>query len=450
MTLEEIFGEASQGEDLVSRAATSARIFIRSHMQLTLDSEGATGRRLTAREALDAYGLALLETVVEEGGVGVITDASEPAKTLSERRRKLRLSKRKLAQAAQVSVDDVTNAETPGEVVPFRTIERLAQALALDERKIGLAGAAHGDHALGTRLRELRNNDDRQGDFITTVTDAAWVVARQSELSRVLGADRDMKSAFGRKNSQYGTQIWRQGYSLAERTREILGLEARAPIENISKLAQDTLGIPVIDTGLSADIAGATVLVGSSRGIVLNTEGANRNILVRRMTIAHELGHLLWDPDNQLEAVRVDDSADLGRRDIRDAVEARANAFAIALLAPLEAVRALYAERGDFHDTVAAIADRFGITALAAAHHLANVCDLRADEVSRVRKATATVTRKWEMREIRDNLLKARVPSSRGNRFALLTMQAVRKNLITLDTAASWLKIEKHLLTDLF
>jgi len=447
--LSRIFGPESKGGTAQERAKTSSRMFVRSQVQLALDSPEATGRRITALEALDAYGLELLEQVVEDGGVGLVTNPSEPSQTIAERRRAMRLSKRVVASEAGVSVDDLTNAETAGAVIPIRGLENIAQVLALDERRLGLSGIGHGDNELALRLRELKQVEERDDEFVAQLAGAAWVIARQTELSEKLSADRNKKSLFRSKSKDYNPPVWEKGYVLAETTRIRLGLDASAPIESVYKLAQDELGIPIIDMELPAEIAGATVLNGSARGVVLNKTGANRNVLVRRMTLAHELCHLLWDPDRELERVRVDESADLGRRQIRDLVEARANAFAVALLAPRAAVLQTHGGQS-VYDTVSRIAETFGISPSAAANHVANVCHLDPRDLSRSPTASAAVTRLWDRREIQDNIITGHVPDSRGGRFALLTVQAVRKRLISVDTAAAWLKIDKRLIADLF
>ncbi len=76
--------------------------------------------------------------------------------------------------------------------------------------------------------------------------------------------------------------------------------------------------------------------------MAINTQGLNGNVWVRRFTMAHELGHLLWDPDQRLQSLRVDTYRDLEEDPVQrpglDPVEARANAFAIELLAPQEYV----------------------------------------------------------------------------------------------------------------
>jgi Zn-dependent peptidase ImmA (M78 family) len=451
MNFSEIFGPESKGDDAARRAATSSRVFVRSQIQLALDSAGATGRRLSATEALDTFGLDFLAQVADNGGAGIVKDSAEPARTFVNRRRVLRLSKRSLATAAGVTVEDITAAETPGEIVGIRTLEQIAQTLALDERRIGLAGGMQGDGAFGTRLRELRSNEERDESFIVALCDAAWVICRQQELSRKLSADHDLKSSFTKKSGDYSSPIWRKGYELAERTRKILKIDALAAIASMEALAQDQLGIPVVDAELEEGVAGATVLNAEARGIVLNNKGANKNILVRRMTLAHELGHLLWDPEHQLERVRVDDSADLRRRDIHDSIEGRANAFAVAFLAPLAAVKALYAQQDDNEPaTITLLVERYGLSASAAAQHLANVCNLGPQPAARPREAGPVVQRKWLESERQPSLVAGHVPASRGGRFAQLTLQAVRKKLISPDCAASGLRIDKRLLTDLF
>lgn len=447
--LQAIFGLEAVGATPEEVARNSKVSFVRSHMQLALDSESATGRRFTAFEALRSFGLDTLARVAEDGGVGIIHDASEVAKTIAERRKNLRLTKRSLASAAGVSVDDVTAAETAGMVLPIRTLEKIYQALALDERKIGLSNAK-GDSALVTRLREISQTGERDDSFITTLTEAAWVIARQTELSNFLQADNDLKTKFLNKSLDYGENIWSKGYALAERTRNILGIAPQDPINSIYSLCQDVLGIPVVEVNFENHVAGATVMNGNARGIVVDVDGVNRNVLVKRMTIAHELGHHLWDPTDQLERVRVDVRADLQRRDIRDRVEARANAFAVALLAPRAAVRRISAEEQDDQATIARIVEEYGISPMAAVDHFRNVCGKGHDFEGRSRSAPSLVVKAWALNEKQENLITGHAPRSRGGRFALLTIQAARKKFITLDTAAAWLKIDQKLLQDLF
>ena len=144
-------------------------------------------------------------------------------------------------------------------------------------------------------------------------------------------------------------------------------------------LAEDVLGVPVIQARLPNEIAGATVAVTSEdgceyRGIVLNTVGQNENVWVRRATLAHEIGHLLHDPDDRLERIRVDTyemNGDNPQGGLTDYVEQRANAFAIALLAPLEAVR-LMAGTPISGESISRIMRQFGLSLTSARFHVSN------------------------------------------------------------------------------
>jgi Zn-dependent peptidase ImmA (M78 family) len=125
-------------------------------------------------------------------------------------------------------------------------------------------------------------------------------------------------------------------------------MDQEQAIESLKTLLEEQLKIPVVQQALHERFAGATEANGNSRGIVVNERGHNANVWVRRMTLAHELGHLLWDPDTRLNQLTVDEYAGLeaayhtgrGRADV---VEMRANAFAVALLAPPDGITKIVA-----------------------------------------------------------------------------------------------------------
>ena len=65
------------------------------------------------------------------------------------------------------------------------------------------------------------------------------------------------------------------------------------------KLLEEMLNIPVVQARLNEFIAGITIDTqggGGEKvcGFILNTVGENTNVLVRRTTLAYELGHFLW------------------------------------------------------------------------------------------------------------------------------------------------------------
>jgi Zn-dependent peptidase ImmA (M78 family) len=139
------------------------------------------------------------------------------------------------------------------------------------------------------------------------------------------------------------------------------------------RLVEQVIGIPILQVELPQWISGATVVSDEHRGIVLNTKGATQNVLIRRATLAHELGHLLYDPASALQNLRVDSERDIvaAADTLGDYVEQRANAFAIAFLAPPEAVRMLVQPPFDVED-VRRVMREFGIGPAAARFHIGN------------------------------------------------------------------------------
>src|SRR5262249_7312640 len=124
---------------------------------------------------------------------------------------------------------------------------------------------------------------------------------------------------------------------------------------------------------LNKKFAGATIANGKDRGIAINELGMNANVWVRRMTLAHELCHLLWDPDEKLDRLKVDDYEDIDpAKDKIDPVEIRANSFAVDFLAPREAVRSIYSSLGDAKKAIGEVVHKYGISVTAAKYHVRN------------------------------------------------------------------------------
>ena len=212
------------------------------------------------------------------------------------------------------------------------------------------------------------------------------------------------------------------------------------------ELVEEKLGIPVIQARLPNRIAGATVMTTNDdgdevRGVVLNTVGENENVWIRRATLAHELGHLLYDPDERLQNVRVD-SYDDSQRDPQaystDYVEQRANAFAIALLAPNEGVRQL-APPPISEESVYNVMHTFGISQTAARYHIAN-CHYRNFNVPQgiiesepSDEQTAAENFTVDYFPLNDT------PEQRRGRFAGMVATAYQENFISAHTGALYL-----------
>jgi Zn-dependent peptidase ImmA (M78 family)/transcriptional regulator with XRE-family HTH domain len=446
--LDRVFGAESSGVTPSDRARSSVRAFVRGQTMLAEASEGATGRVLSAAEALQSFGFLTLSTAVEEGQAPLVHDRDEPARTLRRQRESLGYTAEHLAKLAEVTVADVTKAETPGAISSIQILERLAPPLAIDERILGFADQVSAAE-LGVRLRQLACSEGAtrlSPAAVAALAESAWVIARQKSLLSLIGApDAGMADRFGTEDD-YSFPTYERGYELAARARQILDLGQGAPIKSMRGLISDTLGIPLVQTKLGKGLAGATIENGTARGIVVNIEGDNQNVWVRRMTLAHELGHLLFDPSQKLNRLMVDRYHDLAftSRYRRDPVEMRANAFAIAFLAPPAAVEKLVSQASDVPTAALDVARHFNISVTAATAHVGNV--------SRVR---VVFPRGGPLPEPSDEIraqedftvdffpIKGTPPALVG-RFAGVVALALSRNLISRDTAATLLRTSQE------
>ncbi|BAU76486.1 XRE family transcriptional regulator [Metapseudomonas furukawaii] len=441
--LDLVFGPSSSGDSLLERARTSRQCFVRSQVQVAPASPEATGRVFSASEALAAFGWEIIRRAILEGAAPIISSPQEPAATLKVRRSELGLSTGDVSRRAGCSESELLRAETEGERSPYRTLERIGAALALDERKLGIQANPGRDAGLGVRLRELTGRGGDMAAFgpstVLGLTEAAWVIARQDFLS---DSANEIKAKLPAHDSNFSYPAYQVGFSLAAKTRKLLDLTDDQPIESVRELIEDKLGIPLIQHSLNSKFAGATISNGTSRGIVINENGMNSNVWVRRMTLSHELGHLLWDPEDKLEKVRADDYGDLDedvRISKRDPAEIRANAFAVAFLAPPSAIKKLAAKESNPAKVISEIMTMYGIGGTAAKHHYQNITGIKIGE-----------TNLGLLPEPDDGWVAAEnlsidyfpinnTPITRRGRFAWLVARLCTDNFLSLDTAASYL-----------
>ena len=444
--LDAVFGEDSLGSTPEQRAQTSKAVFVRSQLQLTFDSPGANGRRLSAQEALRIFGWEMLRKVGQDESVPLLRSSQEPARTLKKRRIELGLGTNAVARHAGITETELINSETPGRLSPIRLLESVAQSLALDERRLGFEPNAGADDKLGVRLREIADQGGPHHFSEATVmqlTEAAWVVSRQHELQCLVEKAFPEAVPLPKYDDRYSYPVYNIGYQLARRTRSILHLGEEQPIDSVRELVERRFGIPLVQERINQRFAGATIANGSARGIVVNEQGLNSNVWVRRMTLAHELGHLLWDPDEKLESVRVDAYEDVEQNERtvrRDPAEIRANAFAIAFLAPPTAVARIAKNSSYPEDAIVTVAQKYGISITAARYHISNATgqDMPAD----LQIPRTDPDQSWEVSENRtlDYFPIAETPITRRGMFAWYVAQMQAKNLISLDTAATYLK----------
>ena len=454
MNLTTIFGPDARGCEAGDAARTSTRRFVRSQGQLApvKASRRPTGHVLTAWEAYSAFGIKVLEEAIEYSAAILKCERNSTGDALKRRREALNLSHRDVGNAASLSLQEMESAESSPSRIGTTQLENAAFVLGLDERLLAFKADAGGDEQLAYRLRTLSDNKVQAARILSPRTallfaEAASIIRVQLRLQRWLGIENE-RGLF-EPHKYYGgpqTPAWKVGYNLATEAREKLGLQG-SRIESMRTLVEQRLGIPVVQTDLDQKIAGATVVTmdedgQEARGVVLNTAGENKNVWVRRATLAHELGHLLFDPNEELKHVRVDpyttSQADPEAQDV-DYVEQRANAFAISFLAPIDEVRHMtnfpFSE-----ESVVSVMHTFGVSRSAARYHISNVHH-RQHEVPEFGSLERPDDEMTAAENFTIDYFPLRGTSlQRRGRFTALVVRAFDEGLISEDTASLYLQ----------
>jgi hypothetical protein len=158
--LDFVFGPGP-GTTTEERARHSQRRYMRSMDQLTEANERAAGRRLTAWEALDAYGWDILLEVAEEGGALLAAGPKAVGRLLSARRKTLGLDARQVANIANIDIRLIESAEAYKRL-PIRELEKIARAMGLDERLVSWRSEPETlHHRIGVRLRTIGDEHPR-------------------------------------------------------------------------------------------------------------------------------------------------------------------------------------------------------------------------------------------------------------------------------------------------
>jgi Zn-dependent peptidase ImmA (M78 family) len=142
----------------------------------------------------------------------------------------------------------------------------------------------------------------------------------------------------------------------------LLADQQTAPVD--LKPILEKLAIELREMDLPDDVSGILLRDGDRKVVVVNAKHPGHR---QRFTIAHEIGHLVLHPGQD---VHVDDGFRINLRDGRsasadDVEEVEANAFAANLLMPLEWVRsAMRSDSIDFNDDseIRRLADQFKVS----------------------------------------------------------------------------------------
>jgi Zn-dependent peptidase ImmA (M78 family) len=441
LLLDAVFGPG-EGATPQTRASTSSRRFVRGLDLLTFDeSAKAKGRRLSAREALESYGFDKLAEVASEGSAVLCATVEAAGHALRERRTQLNLTVRSVSAACQLA-PEVIEALEASRRRPVREYERVARVLGLDERMLSFRWDPSGNSGVAVRLRELHDSKPAlSGPVVLSLAEAAWVAMTQVRLEAALAPSPGVRFAVEPFYGNARQPAYRIGYALADQLRETLGLGVR-PIESMRDLLERELQIPVIQADLGNWIAGATIETEGRRAIVVNLTGRNQNAFMRRSTLAHELCHILFDPQQQLHDLRVDEYADLEKRadQLTDPVEQRANAFAVQLLAPQDAARRFYEDASV--DPLGCVIDRFGLSFTAARYQIWNSIQ-RSVPLESLQTNRFKPEDDWEGREAYTTtfhpLRGLADHPARAGRFSAVVLRAADEGHISWDTASEWL-----------
>ena len=446
----QIFGEEAKGKSPEERAKTSTVRFVRSQDELALWNSLSQGRVFKAKEALERFGAIRLQQVWEEGSAILPPTAMEPAKTLRERREALGLTQDELARYTKVPVGTIARAESPDYTNNIHDLARLSMALGLDEAVLGFEPGARGDTPIAVRLKAWRHNNPTSARPVVTLSEATWIIATQNRFQRLLYPNTNPLAGFSPSYNYGGNSypVWEQADYLAQETRRLLDFSTREPIASLRDVCH-RLRVAFIRTELPVHIAGATLSTGDERGIVVNSSENTNNVWVQRATVAHELGHLLWDPKDKLDTLRVDNVEQIEKVVYEspppDYVEARANAFAVELLAPKAAIRERTGklDLSDYEAIRAAIRDNmvhFGLSATAMRYHLWNAYGKGFDH-TRVPFITPEPTEEWRSREqFTDDYFPLNdTPLSRRGEFAGLVVRAEQADWLAPEAAAFYL-----------
>ncbi len=460
-----LFGGSSSGS-VDEQAKKSSRLFVRSQDHLAFFTPKAKGQQLTAFETLRNFGEQRLIEILNYGSAILVSDpeanGQQPGKRIRWWREHLGISVSALAKRTGISASEIERLEKNVSRISASNVARICTALSLDEYKVGLEEITQQERDRGYRFKELQSDHDEFGSRLTassalSLLEDAWLVSKQNKLRKMLGRAHCYRSKFD-PDPNYGSPnfpAWRVGYELAVRTREILGIPEDRPIENLRDLVEKRLEIPLIQDELSPGISGATVQLGQDRGIVVNVKGNQHNPLSARLTIAHELGHLLWDPDQELKTLVVDRNAMFSIAPWSEKstyVEQRANAFAVEFLAPRAVVKRRYPIQEGPPENIYEFLNEFGVSFTAARYHIWNATG-RVWELKDIKTEEVDASGDWAGRE---NFLATFVPylevkngmfpTNRRGQFLTYVIDAEREKLISEDTAALYLGIEKKLL----
>ncbi|MDC0748108.1 helix-turn-helix domain-containing protein [Polyangium mundeleinium] len=298
---------------------------------------------------------------------------------LREALRSAGLSIDDLARWTRIDLDILRDAEAGRTRLTAAQLDRVACAfgLRLDDLLEGQVGsapmtlllrsAAHADRALDIRSVLTTEIDQALGEFQRVVRDIA-------DVENLLGrAPPTLPTIPDRPNPQK----LHTGDHRARMVRDYLGL-GLSPIRSMRKIVE-SLGVAIVwvsEDQVDRSVEGACTRVPRPT-ILVNVIEEGRRPWRARITMAHELGHVLFDLTEPMRQVLVSPHKYALPPPWLDEIERNANAFAACLLAPTDGVRMLVGRIDPTsEDAICVVGEHFGVGRTVAINRLQVVFNL--------------------------------------------------------------------------
>lgn len=308
--------------------------------------------------------------------------ASSIHELLERERLRQGISLAELAERTKIAPEHLADLPRGGGHLSTAKLRRLAAALQLDPEAL-----LRGEHVSAPEpvlfFRQLGIPDFNEADrpVLARCLDRARAL---NAIDTILGRTNRLRSAI--PPGPVGAVPFQDGYRAANNLRRLLDLPTQ-PIGDIAALLNDELGTLIEVVPLRSSRVEAVTVKDPREGVSLVVLNANRHDPVRfplgaRVTLAHELAHLLLDEGAEdsiylyADLARSDEAPQVNRD--TSPVEQRANAFHAEFLMPLPGLRALLGPPSQIYSPIQAdaLVDRvrgvFSTPAPLTINHLAN------------------------------------------------------------------------------
>ncbi len=355
----------------------------------------------------------------------------------------VRMGREFVARAAGIELARLDELER-GDVVPtLDELERLAalygvEADTLEDEPIQLS---FGDGvACLTRTAEYREIGDATRAKIIGAANAARDVV---QLEKLLGATTSrwerFKQEVPRLKRSVKAPAFRQGARYASQLRASLGL-GNEPIVSMRQMVRERFpSLVVLHARMGAQGPAGLAFADATRGptIVLNLQGKNENACVRRVSLAHELCHLIVDWNQREPLATISGYLD----DSTFEMEQRANAFAIRLICPESVLSTLDT---DDRDGLLAKLSAYGLPYAAVRLYLRNQANKDLGGTPSAKDLGSLDYGRWAAAEAEAELgcfPLAEVPPERCTDIARMAAEAFSRGLLTRSAFASYLGV---------